>query len=127
MPYSPPYTITPLILKQVAEISESIGRLTAQMEQPHAVMLRRANRIKTIQGSLAIEGNSLSETQVTAILDGKRVIAPPKDLLEVKNALAAYEYLTSWQPTHEQHLLQAHRLLMAGLLNDAGYYRQSGV
>ncbi len=78
MPYNPPYTITQLILKQVAEISESIGRLTAQMEQPHAVMLRRANRIKTIQGSLAIEGNTLSETQITAILDGKRVIAPPR-------------------------------------------------
>ena len=127
MAYNPPFTITPTILKQVSEISESIGRLSAHLEQTQALRLRRANRIRTVQGSLAIEGNTLSETQVTAILDGKRIIAPPKDIREVQNALRAYEFLSTWQWTREQDLLHAHQVLMAGLLNDAGHYRQSGV
>lgn len=94
MTYNPPYTVTPKILRQISYISESIGRLTERIEHSPTLMLRRANRIRTIQGSLAIEGNTLSESQITAILDGKPVIAPPKEILEVKNALKAYDYLT---------------------------------
>ncbi|WP_151705526.1 Fic family protein [Nitrincola alkalilacustris] len=127
MPYNPPYSITPIILKQVADISEAIGRLSAQVDMSNALRLRRANRIRTVQGSLAIEGNTLSEAQITAILEGKHVIAPPKEVLEVQNALKAYDKLPHWQPANEQHLLHAHRVLMAGLLEDAGHYRQGGV
>ena len=127
MSYNPPFSITPAILKQVAEISENIGRLSAHIEQTQAFKLRRANRIRTVQGSLAIEGNSLSETQITAILDGKRIIAPPKEVLEVQNALKAYEFLSQWHHDSEKDLLHAHQVLMAGLLSDAGYYRQGGV
>ena len=127
MAYHPPFSITPIILKQVAEISESIGRLSVHIEQTQALLLRRANRIRTIQGSLAIEGNTLSEAQITAILDGKRIIAPPKEVLEVQNALKAYEFLAQWQYSSEQDLLHAHQVLMAGLLTDAGQYRQGGV
>ena len=76
--YQPPYRITTEILNRVAAISESIGRLTVLSEQSKALRLRRINRIRTIQGSLAIEGNTLSEAQITAILDGKRLIAPPR-------------------------------------------------
>ncbi|NCO73512.1 MULTISPECIES: Fic family protein [Shewanella] len=127
MPYNPPFSITPTILKQVAEISESIGRLSARIEQTQALRLRRANRIRTVQGSLAIEGNTLSEAQITAILDGKRIIAPPKEVLEVQNALKAYEFLAKWQYSSEQDLLHAHQVLMTGLLTGAGQYRQGGV
>jgi Fic family protein len=91
--YQPPYTITPEILNRVAGISEAIGRLTVLTDPAKALRLRRVNRIRTIQGSLAIEGNTLSEMQITAILDGKRVIAPPREVQEVKNALAAYDAL----------------------------------
>jgi Fic family protein len=79
MKYQPPYTITPEILNRVASISEAIGRLTVLTDQMKALRLRRINRIRTIHGSLAIEGNTLSEAQITAILEGKRVIAPPAD------------------------------------------------
>lgn len=127
MLYNPPYTITPAILKQVAGISETIGRLSMQVEMNNALRLRRANRIRTVQGSLAIEGNTLNEAQITAILEGKRIIAPPKEVLEVQNALKAYDYLSQWQPANKQHLLHAHQVLMAGLLEDAGHYRQGGV
>lgn len=127
MPYNPPFTITQIILRQVAEISESIGRLTERVEQTQTLRLRRDNRIRTIHGSLAIEGNTLNEAQITAILEGKRIVAPPKDVLEVQNAIKAYELMPHWLCTNEAHLLQAHKTLMTGLLDDAGCYRQSGV
>ena len=80
-----------------------------------ALRLRRINRIRTIRGSLAIEGNTLSEAQITAILDGKRVIAPPREIQEVHNAIAAYDRFEQWRPEVEAELLEAHRILMAGL------------
>lgn len=125
--YQPPYTITPEILNRVAAISEVIGRLTLLADQAKALRLRRINRIRTIHGSLAIEGNSLSEAQITAILEGKRVIAPPREVQEVKNALAAYDRFGTWRPEVEKDLLEAHRVLMSGLIDGAGRYRRGGV
>lgn len=125
--YHPPYTITPEILNRVAAISEAIGRLTVLNDHAKALRLRRINRIRTVHGSLAIEGNTLSEAQITAILDGKRVIAPPREVQEVKNALAAYDRFDSWKPKAEKDLLEAHRILMSGLIDEAGLYRHGGV
>lgn len=126
-PYQPPYTITPAILNLVAQISEAVGRLTALTDVAKSLRLRRINRIRTIRGSLAIEGNTLSEQQITAILDGKRVIAPPREVQEVRNAIAAYERFEQWRPEHESALLEAHRILMVGLIDEAGVYRRGGV
>jgi Fic family protein len=125
--YQPPYTITPEILNRVAAISEAIGRLTVLTDQARTLRLRRINRIRTIRGSLAIEGNTLSEAQITAILEGKRVIAPPREVQEVKNALAAYDRFDFWNPSSEKDLLEAHRILMSGLIDKAGLYRHGGV
>jgi Fic family protein len=125
--YQPPHTITPEILNRVAAISEAVGRLTALTDQARVLRLRRINRIRTIHGSLAIEGNTLSEAQITAILDGKRVIAPPREVQEIKNALAAYERFDSWKPRAVTDLLEAHRILMSGLIDEAGLYRHAGV
>ena len=126
MKYQPPYTITPEILERVVVISETIGRLTALADQARDLLLRRINRIRIIHGSLAIEGNTLSETQITAIVEGKRVIAPPREVQEVKNALAAYDRFDSWKPEVEKDLLEAHRLQMSGLIDEAGVYRHGG-
>jgi Fic family protein len=125
--YQPPYTITPEILNRVAEISEAVGRMTVLTDQAIALRLRRINRIRSIHGSLAIEGNTLSETQITAILEGKRVIGPPREVQEVRNALAAYERFETWKPETEKDLLEAHRMLMSGLIEEAGVYRRGGV
>ena len=89
--YQPPYTITPAIVHLVARISEAVGRLTVLTDQSKVLRLRRINRIRSIRGSLAIEGNSLSEAQITAILEGKRVIAPPREIQEVHDAIGAYD------------------------------------
>jgi len=124
--YEPPYTITPAIIRLISSISEQLGRLSALADEDN-LRLRRINRIRTIQGSLAIEGNTLSEAQITAILDGKRVMAHPKDIQEARNAIKAYERFESWHPGNEKHLLQAHQILMAGLIDDAGRYRKSNV
>ena len=125
MSYRPPYTLTPAMVALVAEIAGEVNRLS--LSSGDNLRLRRTNRIRTIRGSLAIEGNTLNEDQITAILEGKPVIAPPREIQEVRNALAAYERLNGWQPAREADLLEAHRILMAGLLNDAGHYRSGGV
>lgn len=127
MTYQPPFTITAKILNLIASISEQLGRLSALDEQAQALRLRRVNQIRTIQGSLAIEGNSLSVEQITAVLDGKPVIAPPKEVQEVKNALAVYEQFTVWNPFNESDLLLAHQQLMLGLVDQLGCYRSGGV
>ena len=125
--YQPPHTITPAILNLVAEIGEAIGRLSFLADTAKALRLRRINRIRTIQGSLAIEGNTLSQEQITAILDGKRVMASPREIQEARNAIAAYDRFEHWQPHSGKEMLEAHRILMAGLLEEAGVYRRGGV
>ena len=90
--YSPPFTLNAEILGYIAKICELMGRLSTSDEMAGMLRLRRIHRIRTIQGSLAIEGNTLTEAQITAILEGKRVIAPPREVQEVKNALSAYEH-----------------------------------
>src|SRR5690606_2743426 len=111
----------------LAETAERIGRFSVQMEAEQTLRLRRVNRILSVQGSLAIEGNTLSEKQITAILDGKRVIAPPREIQEARNALQAYDHLTKWQPQREKDLLAAHKMMMSALIDDAGCYRSGGV
>jgi Fic family protein len=115
------------IVNLVAEISETVGRLSTLTHAAKVLRLRRINRIRTIRGSLAIEGNTLTEAQITAILDGKRVIAPPREIQEVRNAIAAYDQFEQWRPEVEAELLEAHRILMAGLIDEAGTYRRGGV
>ncbi len=127
MAYQPPYSITPNIISLIAEISENLGRLSVLEEQENNLRLRRINRIRTIQGSLAIEGNTLSEEQITAVLEDKPVIAPPREVQEVRNAILAYEKLDQWQATKQKDLLDAHLTLMQGLIDDAGHYRHAGV
>jgi len=127
MSYQPPYTITSSIVSLVADISERMGYLSALESEARTLYLRRINRIRTIQGSLAIEGNTLSQEQITAILEGKRVVAPPREIQEVRNAIKVYDFFQQWQPASEKDLLAAHEMLMAGLLNAPGRYRSGGV
>ncbi len=124
MAYSPPLTITPRLITLVSEISELIGHLALTLDDELAPQLRRGNRIRTIQASLAIENNTLTLEQVTAVLDGKRVLGLPKEIQEVRNAFAAYEAMAHWHPTELGHLLQAHRLLMQGLIDMRAMCRQ---
>lgn len=125
--YQTPYQITPAIVNRVADISELLGLWSATIKDTLSPQFRRDNRIKTIQASLAIENNTLSVEQVTAVLDGKRVLGLPREIQEVRNAFIAYEQLTEWNPRSTNDLLTAHGLLMAGLLDDAGAFRLGGV
>ena len=125
--YQPPYSLTSTILRLVGEISEVIGRYTALADSQLTPRLRRENRIRTIQASLAIENNTLTLEQVTAVIDGKRVLGHPREIQEVRNAFAAYEAMEGWEPTSQDDLLAAHGLLMAGLVDDAGRFRSGGV
>jgi len=125
--YIPPYHITSAILHLVEQIGEALGKLRSCSGSAAVPLLRRGNRIKTIQASLAIEGNTLSLEQVTAIVEGKRVLGLPREIQEVRNASSAYEQLSSWSPHSRRDLLAAHGLLMAGLTDEAGRFRSGGV
>lgn len=126
MAYQPPFQLTHTMTKRVAEISELIGAWKAANKGALVPELRRGNRIKTIQASLAVEQNTLSLEQVTAVLDGKSVLGLPREIQEVRNAFTAYEKLEQWQPQRIVDLLDAHRLLMHGLVDDAGCFRSGG-
>ena len=126
-PYAPPLPLSQALLQQVATICGQLGRWSAREETAPSPRLRRDNFIHTIQASLAIERNSLSVEQVSAILDGKPVLGPPREIQEVRNAIAAYEALPRWSPSDRGHLLEAHGLLMAGLIEAPGRFRRSGV
>ena len=126
-PYAPPLTLNPALLNRVAAIAEALGRWSAHQDAWPSPRLRRENRIHTIQASLAIEQNSLSIEQVTALFDGQRVIGPARDIQEVRNAITAYDALPRWDPSNPQHLLEAHGLLMAGLIDVPGRFRRGGV
>lgn len=123
----PPYQITPEILRLATIIAEKIGRINADYLDKPSPQLRKENRIKTIHSSLSIEGNTLTEAQITAILEQKRVIGPQKDIQEVMNAIHVYEQLRSFQPDSTTSFLSAHKLLMKDLMSDAGKYRKTGV
>lgn len=125
--YQPPFALTSEIVTLVADIAEQVGRLSAQPDSGMDLRLRRINRIRTVTGSLAIEGNTLTEEQITAILEDKTVLAPPRELQEARNALAVYERLAEWDANDEDDLLAAHRRLMLGLLDHPGAYRSGGV
>ncbi|MHC8285254.1 Fic family protein [Pseudomonas sp. XS1P51] len=125
--YQPPLTLTTRILALIAEISEQIGQLSAVDDRRQTPQLRRGNRIRTIQASLAIENNTLSIEQVTAVLAGQQVLGLPREIQEVRNAFAAYELIPDWRPSSRADLLQAHKLLMHGLIDDFGQFRRAGV
>ena len=119
----PPFQITNKIIDDVAKISEQIGRLSARNHLSANPNLRRTNRIRTIYGSLAIEQNTLSLEQVTAVLNGKHVLAPPKDIAEVKNAYEIYERLDELDPYSVDDLLMAHGIMTRGLVVESGMFR----
>lgn len=127
MSYQPPFTLNSQILGLVADIAQKVGRVDAYGQLSRSPQLRKKNRIRTIHSSLAIENNTLSLEQVTAVVNGKHVIAPPKDLLEVQNAIKVYEDIESFDPLSVDDLLRAHKELMGGLVPEAGRLRSGNV
>ena len=123
----PPFEITNQMIDYVAEIAELVGKLSAASSLSANPMLRRSNRIRTIHGSLAIEQNTLSLEQVTAVLNGKHVLAPPKDIAEVKNAYEIYERLDELDPYSVDDLLTAHGIMTRGLVEESGVFRSRPV
>ena len=125
--YKPPFEITSKIIELISNISEKIGEINYLQDNPYHIQLRKENRIKTIHSSLAIENNSLSLKQITAIIDGKHVLGNPNEIKEVKNSIQAYDLLLSLNPYKEKDLLKAHKLMMQDLVDRNGKYRTDGV
>ncbi len=125
--YTPPYKITSKILKLSTQISEELTKLQFTGTQKINPMLRKKNRIKTLAGTLEIEGNFLGEEKITAILDGKRVLGTVKELAEVQGAIKAYEKLDEFRYDELDDLLLAHKILMEEILTTAGSFRSVNV
>lgn len=125
--YKPPFTMTDEITNLVIEIAEMAGMIALTEDLSRNPILRRENRIHSIYSSLAIERNSLSIGQVSDVIDGKRVLGPPKDIREVQNAYDAYEMLTQLNPYSITDLLTAHKIMMLDLVKEAGIFRSGGV
>ena len=123
----PPFEITAKMIDDIAEIAMLVGQITGANHLSGNPTLRRTNRIRTVHGSLAIEQNTLSLEQVTAVLNGKRVLAPPKDIAEVKNAYEIYERLDTLNPYSVDDLLTAHGVMTRGLVEESGVFRSGNV
>ena len=121
----PPFEVTEQMIADIAEICEDVGKISVSSRQNP--QLRKTNRIRTIYSSLAIEQNSLDIEQVTAVISGKRVLAPPKDIAEVKNAYEIYEHMDMLNPYNVRDLLKAHEIMMHGLVSEAGEFRSKPV
>jgi Fic family protein len=127
MSYEPPYTITTTIVKLTSEISELISDIKHIDKQYNTLKLRKKNRVRSITGTLQIEGNRFDEAKVTNVINGKPVLGTTKEIEEVKGAILAYDYFNNYDYKNEKDLLYAHKLLMSNLLNSAGIYRQNNV
>lgn len=127
MEYKPPFTITDNIINLLAKVSELVGQVSILHKSNISPKLRRENRIKTIHSSLAIEHNTLSLEQVTAVIDGKRILGAPQEIKEVQNAYEAYEIMLSLDPLDIDDLLKAHKLMMSDLVRENGRFRSGGV
>lgn len=123
----PPYTVTPKIIDLISLISEKLGRINSIHLNRPPTELRKRNRIRTIQSSLEIEGNTLTEGQITSLMENKRVVGPQKDIIEVQNAIKVYSSITTFKYTLQKSLLKAHKTLMDRLLDDPGTYRTGSV
>ncbi len=121
--YTPPFDITPAIVNLISEISEKIGALNLKKD----LRLRKISKIKTLVGTLKIEGIEADEEKVTALLEGKRVLATQRELAEIKGAIALYENIDKFDYKNEKDLLKAHKILMQDVLKEAGVYRRKNV
>jgi len=127
MPYQPPYTITSKILTQVSNIVELLSELKQTTGLLNTPKLRKKNRVKSITGTLQIEGNSFTEEKVTSVINGARVLGTVREVAEVEGAIGAYDFLEKYRYANEKDLLLAHKKMMGRLLNNAGAYRYTNV
>lgn len=123
----PPFTITAKITNLVAEIAEKIGKIQGSGEYSRNLHLRKVNRLRSIQSSTAIEGNTLSLEQITDVINGKRIIGNPREIKEVQNAYDAYENMLKFNPYSVDDFLNAHKLMTADLVEQAGKFRSGNV
>jgi len=123
MSYKPPYTITSRIVSLISDISQIVGEINASSKTQRDLKLRKINKVKTIRGTLAIEGNILDESMITAVLDGKKVLAPQKEILEIRNAIKVYDTFETLNYKSEDDFIRTHLLLMTGLVDEVGCYR----
>jgi len=124
---NPPFSITPKILGDIGRIERLIGRVEGLHEPKPQPYLRKSNRVRTVQGSLAIEGNTLDLEQVTALIEGKVVIGKKEEIQEVLNAIEAYDSIRQLDPFSMRDFLKSHGVMLRDLVDQPGKLRSSNV
>ena len=125
--HKPPYTVTEKAADYLAKIVEAVTRLEFGTNFNRDIQLHRENRLRTIHSSLAIEGNTLSLGEVTAVLQGKVVAGRQEEIKEVKNAYEAYDKIMTFSPYSIPDFLKAHQLMTEGLVEESGEFRSGDV
>jgi Fic family protein len=123
----PPYTITEKSADYLAKIVETVTRLELSTDFKRDIKLHHENRLRTVHSSLAIEGNSLTLGEVTAVIEGKLVAGKQTEIKEVKNAYEAYDRIMTFNPYSVSDFLAAHKLMTQGLVQEAGIFRSADV
>lgn len=119
----PPYSISDKIVNLIAIISALLPTISPNV----SMRLRKDRNIRSVHSSLAIENNTLSLEQVTDVINGRRIIGSPSEILEVKNAFEAYSQIEIFEPFIIADFQNAHRLLMSELVENEGKFRSQGV
>jgi Fic family protein len=118
MKYTPPFKVTTKIIDLISKISLNIGKLEAIDSTSTLPMLRKVNQIRTITGTLQIEGNTLDEERITALIEGKRVLGKVDEIAEANGAIALYKMLDNLNFKDEKELLKSHKILMDDTIKD---------
>ncbi len=121
--YKPPYSITSKMVNLISQISEELTKIEYSKMDINTPLLRKKNRVKTLAGTLEIEGNFMGEEKITAILEGKKVLGTYQEILEVEGAINAYKKFENYRYDSLDDLLKAHKILMKGILTTAGSFR----
>jgi len=123
----PPFEINDTIINLALEINNKLGKLEVNLDKKKELLLRKISKIKSVHSSCAIEANSLTDKEVEAVVNGKRILAPPDEIIEVKNAYHAYTKMSEYKPYSIKSFLQAHRYLTENLVEEAGKFRSGNV
>ena len=132
--FKPQYILTNSIVQDLTIISECKAIIDhAKILPTTEIKLRRLALIRMSQSSTAIEGNALNLQQVEALVAGKKIDAPDRDIYEVKNYLSALKYIEKIVKNNKKFdkktFLQIHKLVTQNTLekDNSGLFRQSPV
>lgn len=116
----PRFTTTQDVFNSQVRLQNLMERCRG-IEKKMMLRLAKTSMIRSVNSSLAIEGNEMRPYEVMDLLNGRTVIAPFDELVETRNALEAYGDLDRFETWSIDGLLEAHDVMMFGLVETPGF------